>query len=188
MWRPVVRTAPVAGPLVTFEAAADELRLDAGDEADHQSRVERYIAGAEAHVGQVTGLQLAEQAVELRATEWSDLDALPIAPISAVAGVVYVDADGVVRTLDPAAYAARLEGLSPAIVLAPGLTSWPARRPGTLITIAATAGFGDDMADLPGPIVDAVLLLVRARNDQGAFDAVEATVEALLANYRMFSA
>lgn len=189
MWRPVVRAAPVAGPLVTFEAAAAELRLDEIDEADpHRARVERYIAGAEDHVAKVTGLQLAQQLVTLLATEWADLEALPVAPVSDIASIAYVDANGDAQTLDPADYDARLEGLSPAVWLAPGVTDWPVRQVGSLITITATAGYGDDMAALPGAIVDAVLVLVRARNDKGAFDSVTDTVDALLTNYRTYAA
>lgn len=188
MWRPVVKVAPVAGPLVTFAAAAAELRLEEFDEADHQERVERYIASAEGHVAKLTGLQLAQQTVTLAASEWSDLEALPIAPVSDVAKIEFTDAAGDTQTLDPSRYEARLEGLAPTICLAAGVPNWPERQAGTLITITATAGFGETIGALPGEIVDAVLVLVRARNDTGVFDGVSATVDALLTNWRIHAA
>lgn len=186
MWRPVVPVAPLAGPLVSFESAAAELRLDGVDEADpHRARVTQYLRAAEAHVQNVTGLQLSTQQVRLLASEWSDLDALPIAPVSAVVSIQYVDDHGQSQTLDPAQYVPRLEGLEPAVWLAGGASVWPARQAGSLITLIATAGFGVDETDAPTDFVDAVLLLVRARHDTGVFDGVARTVEALLTNYRI---
>lgn len=186
MWRPVVPVAPVAEPLVSFESAAAELRLDELDEADaHRVRVTTYLRAAEGHVQKMTGLQLAEQLVDLRATDWTDLEALPIAPVSDVVSITFVDGDGQVQTLDPGHYDARLEGLEPVVCMAAGISAWPERQAGTLITIRATAGYGTEEADAPGEAVSSVLLLVRALNDTGVFDGVARTVEALLTNYRI---
>lgn len=188
MWRPVVPVAPIAGPLVTFERAAAELRLDEIDEADpHRVRVEGYVAAAEGHVRQVTGLMLATQGVLLKATCWSDLAVLPVAPIEAVASVTYLDVNGDTQTLDAAAYEKRLEGLEPSLWLKPN-QALPTRLEGSLITVTATAGYGAEIDDMPAELCAAVLLLVRAMNDHGKFDPVTPTVDAILSNYRLFAA
>lgn len=189
MWRPAVPVAPVAGPLVSFDSAAAELRLEeAGEITAARTRVEGYLRAAEGHVQRVTGLQLADQALTLRATDWSDLDTLPVGPVSDVASVEYVDAAGVTQTLDPGDYEVLLDSLAAGIALAGGVSSWPARQTGSLITVTLTAGYGADESAAPGEIVTSVLLLVRGLNDDGNFDAVAGAVDSLLTNYRLHTA
>ena len=185
MWRPVALAAPIAAPLVSFASAAAELRLDEIEE--HRARVERYLRAAEGHVSKVSGLQLATQNVILLAGDWSDLAALPVAPVQTVGAIAYVDAAGDTQTLDEAVYDSRLDGLEPAIWLKSN-QAWPPRQPGSLITVTAVAGYGADEDLAPGEIVASVLLLARALNDDGKVDAVADTIDALLTNYRTFVA
>jgi len=182
MWRsPVLVNAP-ADLAISLEQARDELRID---DADQDARLTRYIAAAVAHVEAMTGLRLVTQTVDLRATAWCDLARLPIAPAQLITSVGYVDPAGASQVLGGAVYSARMDGLQPGIDLAYG-QAWPSMQLDSVITVRAVVGYGAAGA-VPGDIVSALLLMVRALNDEGVIDGVRGTLDALLANYRTFA-
>src|SRR5690606_6656283 len=85
---------------------------------------------------------------------------LPASPVSAVSAVTYVDADGVTRTLDSAAYAVIDKRDTPALFPVYG-TSWPAVRdfPGSVV-VTFDAGYGEAAEDIPAPLRMAVMQTV----------------------------
>lgn len=189
MWGPVVVTAePTAEPVSTAELVAHVRGPEDGTDDDLLSG---YALAARTHVEQMTGCRLIEQTVRFKTGEWPDLAALPVAPISAITGITYTDAQGSSQTLSTDVYETRLDGLEPSIVLKHA-QSWPAVRPGSLIVVTATAGYGASGEDVPAPFRQAIRLLVgdmylcRETADEGSMVTapVAATVDALLCNYR----
>jgi uncharacterized phiE125 gp8 family phage protein len=179
MWRsPVLVTAATALP-ITIEQARAELRFDT---SDHDVRLQRYMEAAVAHIEAVTGARLASQTVDLITTDWGDLGRFPVAPVTSVTSVKYFDTAGAEQTLSGSVFAARLDGLMPGLDLVSG-QAWPPTFPGSAITVRAVVGY----ATAPSPVVSALLILVRALNDDGGIDGVAGTVEALIANTRTFS-
>lgn len=184
MWRePVVTVEPEAPALSTADAK-EHLRVDHSGEDD---LIAAYCAAAQAHVEAMTGLRLSAQTVTIRTYEWADLAHLPIAPVSDVTSVAYVDSAGTPATVDDATYELRLEGLEPGIALLHG-EAWPSSRPGSLVTVTCEVGY----ADVPPPISAALRLIVgdlyanrETTGADGARVEMTPTVEALLSNYRI---
>lgn len=183
---PEVTVAPTGQP-VSLDDAKAHLRVD---DTDSDALITAYLASAVAYVEQVCGLKLAAQTIKLRAWGFDDCTfPLPMAPISAVSGITYIDADGATQTLDPSTYVTALYGLSPTISRAYNKT-WPAHRCGLgNITFTVSAGYADGAC--PTPITQAILLCVgdwwsnRETSIEGRFAAIEmVAVDALLANFR----
>lgn len=188
MWRPIVVQTPPSAEPVALADAKKHLWIDHDDDDD---MIRALVAAARAHVESVTGQRLMAQALILKAEAWSDLECLPVAPVSAVISVGYVDGDGAEKTLDAGGYEVRLEGLAPMIVPSHGVT-WPHRQAGSQVTVQVTAGYATAAA-VPPELIAAVKLLVGdlyAYRETGQVGSVSseikttATVEALLANHR----
>lgn len=188
MWFPiVVATPPAAEPLSLVKAKA-HLRVSV-DTTHEDDGISDSIAAARAHVERVTGTRLYTQTLTLRCDCWADLARFPTAPIQSVT-VSYVDGDGATQTLSASVYEARLYGLEPGLILAYG-QSWPTIRVGSLITVAAVAGYGVEAAQ-PPDIMHALKLIVgdlfafRETAVDGAASALPsaANIEALLSAHR----
>jgi uncharacterized phiE125 gp8 family phage protein len=118
---------------------------------------------------------------------------LPLAPVSSIASVTYIDAAGAEQTLDPATYRLLVDVESPFVALAP-LASWPSTdRRDDAVTVAFVAGYGESGDAVPGPIRQAILSMVAdafefresAAVGVSATDIpVSVTVEEMLAPYR----
>lgn len=83
---------------------------------------------------------------------------IPLPPLQDVLGVDYLDGAGVSRTIDLADIQVIRDERKPFIIPAPG-KSWPATlcRPDA-VTIEFVAGWGDEPAKIPGPIISAIVL------------------------------
>ena len=185
---PEVIAAATAEPVTVAEAQI-QCRIEPTD-GENTAILAGLIAAARGYVEQVTGLKLAAQTLKLRAWDLSEATfSLPIAPVSAISGITYMDANGVQQTLDPALYTGALYGLSPTISRAYD-QNWPAHRCGLgYVTITVTAGYASGAC--PEPIKQAILLTVgdwfanRETSTEGRFSSIEmVAVDALLANFR----
>lgn len=153
----VLTAAPEAEPIDLAETKA-HLRVD----SDHEDAlIGQLIAAARIFVERTLGLALLTQGWSYFLDHWpaSAVVALPVAPVQSVAAVALHDASGGMTEIDPGAYAAdvlsqparlRLKGTAPAVV--------PRALNG--FEIAFIAGYGDDAADVPAPLRQALLLLV----------------------------
>lgn len=185
MWGDIIITAGPDFDAVGLDAAKAQCRLD-DDAADE--RLAPLLAAAVQHVEKITGRALSAREVSIDCDAWSDLGRLPVAPVQEVLAISYVDADGIVRTLPPAAYRGRLRHTPARVILAPA-ASWPAIQDGSQISVALRVGYGLSEGELPSPLApeplrSAVLLAVQALNDDGTLDAVAPTIEALTVNYQ----
>lgn len=187
MWRPPVVTAAPTDQAISLAAAKQHLRVDHNDD---DALIEGMVVAAIGHVQSVTGQRLARQTLTIRCSGWSDLAALPVAPVAEIVAIRYRDGSGADQTLSVDAYETRLEGLQPEVVRTAD-ASWPPVQAGSLITVEMTAGY-DDGAVPPELMAAAKLILgdlYTCRETVGG-DAsaipTSATVEALLTNHRRF--
>lgn len=186
MWRPaVVTVAPAAEPIATADAKL-QVRVDGNDE---NALIDAYVASARSHVEGVTGTRMVTQTVSLKTDDWNDLADLPVAPIQSITTIAYVDTAGDVITLSSSVYETRLDLLEPSVVLKHGQT-WPARLPGSLITLTAVVGYGAAGAQ-PAAVLQAIRLVMadfyaqRETVSDGPMVSapVAASVESLLCNH-----
>lgn len=186
MWRPIIVSSAAATEPATLLDVKAALRIE---DDDDDAMLERHIATARARVESYTGTRLITQTLTLRTDDWADLENLPVAPLSSVTGITYVDFDGATQTLATTVYEARLYGLEPSVVLKYNQT-WPTIRVGSQVTVTAVAGYGAASAT-PPEIFQAICLLVgdfySFRETVGASVGkipMAAGVEALLEGHR----
>jgi len=169
-------------PVAAFRA---HLRLGTGfaDEATGDALLVQYLRGALAAIEARTGKALMQRDFRLilPCWRWPDAQALPVAPVSAVASVTLVDAAGVPEVVDADRWRLVVDRHRPQIVAAGAVL--PMAPTGGRIEVDFTAGFGD-WADLPDDLRQAVLLLA-AQYYEGRTGgaALPGTVSALLARW-----
>lgn len=178
MWYSAAIVSGPASTPVSVSQAKDELRIDT---SDHDTRLGRYVAAATAYVQAMTGLRLVTQTIDIKCDDWGDLSAIPVGPVQSITSVTYVDTDGATQTASTSVYEARLTGLNPHLVLKYQQV-WPVAQFGSQITVRAVVGY----TSVPDDVTSALLVLIRAMNDEGELGGVQDTVSALLANYRIF--
>lgn len=188
-WLPTITTVAAADEPVTLAQAKAQCRVVSAD-TSFDTEINGHIATARGQVESITGTRLQEQTVELRCTSFSDLESLPVGPLSSVTGITYTDASGSVQTLSASVYEARLYNLSPQIVLKYGQT-WPSIRDGSLIVVTAVAGYDT----VPPALVSAMLLMIgdlfsfheTAVDRASSMLPTSTTIDSLIANHRMYA-
>lgn len=192
MWSaPVVLSGPMAEPVTLADAKAF-VSVDA-DESSFDALISAFVAAAREQVEAVCGIYAAPVSVRVDASCWADLARLPVAPVSAITGIVWDDADGAAQTLAATVYELAGTGLAPAIRLKPG-QSWPAglRAGEGVIRVTLAAGY----ADLPGPLWTAIQLMAAdlfAHRETAVVGTVAAKVptsmqvDHLIANFRRWA-
>lgn len=181
MWR-FVSVASPAEP-VSLAQARQQCNLLA-DETDFDDKLALLITAARRHVEKVCGLYFGARAVVMTSDTFSDLSRLPVAPVSAVASIGYIDPDGASQVVPAEIYELVRhdeDGIEPAIVPVYG-ASWPVIQPGSPITLTLTAGF----AVAPGDVHHAMLLWIddAFASREPAPAGVWTTIDSLLCNYR----
>lgn len=180
-------TPPSAEPVTLAEA---KLRLRVGTDV-HDDTINQWIAAARERVERETGRALLSQTWVERRDRW-DGDGrllafgtqfrLPRPPLIALEAVTTYDADGAPSDHDPAAFFVDTMADPGRIALNPD-TVWP--EPGRAvggIEIRFRAGYGDQPADVPAPLREAILQLVKAMAEGGP--ALPPVAGSLIAPYR----
>lgn len=179
-WLPVSVTVEPASEPITLDEAKAQLRVESDDD---DAYIESLIAAARVHIEQMTGIKVLTQTVEFRASAFTDLAALPVAPVQSVTSVKYLDSTGAEQTLSTDVYETALTGLSPSI--RPKYNQfWPSYRLAPdAIRVVAVVGY----SEAPEPIKHAVNLIVSRWYDDRDTGAVPDGAMALLTNYRCFA-
>lgn len=181
MWRFVsVATPPEP---VTLEQARRQCNLLSA-ETEFDDKLALLIAAGRRHVEKVCGLYFGSRAVVLTCDAFEDLCRLPVAPVTSIASIAYVDTAGAAQTVAGANYEMTThdeDGIEPAVVAAYGV-SWPATQAGSKITVTLTAGF----AETPAPVHHAMLLWIgdAFASRENAAAGGWSTIDSLLCNYR----
>jgi uncharacterized phiE125 gp8 family phage protein len=189
MVRLYISVEPESEPITLADAKA-HLRVDAPDD---DAYITALITAARQWVEQMANLCLIEQTVVER------FDSFPVygyftlakAPVLDVASIEYTDTNGDVQTWAATEY--DVDTVSkPARIMPKFGKTYPFTRVSLApVSITYTAGFGDEAADVPAPIIHAMKLLVgemyenrqSLTNEQVA--PKRGALEKLLDNYRV---
>jgi uncharacterized phiE125 gp8 family phage protein len=187
---PLILTSGPAVEPVTLAEAKTHLRVDGSAE---DTLIASLIVTSRLHVEAAVGLALIAQSWSYFRDAWPPGPSLelPLRPVQSIAAVRLYDENAVATPLDPATYF--LDGAAnPPRLVRQGAPIWP--KPGRIangIEVAFSAGYGSAAADVPGPIRQAILLLVahwyehRSPLEAGAHaEPVPDMVSELLAPYR----
>lgn len=188
MYAPVKTAAPASAPVTLVQAKA-HLRVDHDDEDD---KITAFVAAATEYLDGWTGI-LGRAIVEQ--TWRQDFDGfarclrLPLAPVSAISSVTYLDANGDSQTVSSGDYQLLADARG-AFVRFDSDFAYPAvQSDGPNVHVTFVAGYSDDEADIPAPLKSAILLLAAHyyENREAAATPLEELplgVKALLAPYR----
>lgn len=188
-------TPPEEEPIDLAEAKVHLFLDGTSQDAD----IERLIAACRRHVERMTGRSLITQEWELTLDRFPCEDdpqgpviLLPWGDVQSVDGITYVDEDGETQTLETSVYVADLTE-NPARVALEVDQVWPATRARIgAVTVAYTAGYGDEATDVPEDLRHAVRLLLGHwhRNREGVVTGTISTVvqlalDSLIDSYRI---
>lgn len=201
-------TAPVLEPL-TLAEAAEHLRLIASSDSPpvypQEDKVEKLIRSVREHLDGKDGWlgrALCTQTWDLKLPGFprSECIVIPLPPLREIVSISYVDPAGDTQTLDDSPSDWQLLAGEPARIIPAYGTVWPATRDiPDAVTIRFTAGYtveGEESPDnpltlMPGPIKDAMLLLIEDRFANRGNEVIGVSTanlrasDALLFPYRM---
>lgn len=175
---PVVTVEPVSEP-IDIDEAKTHCRVDG---TDSDTELTSMITAARVFVEAYCGTALGSQTLVLRCSSFCDFIDLPIAPVSSITSITYLDTNGDEQTLATTVYEGVLHGLEPHIRLKIN-QSWPAIRCASdAIRVTVAAGY----SEVPAPVKHAMLLLIGNWFDSRTVGEVTEGVKSLLTNYRRF--
>jgi uncharacterized phiE125 gp8 family phage protein len=187
----ILLTPPAVEPVTLAEAKA-YLRIDNDDD---DAVISALIAGARSHVEAQTRRALITQTWRLVRDAWPGDGRVAVvpSPLRQITAARVYRLDGSTQTLDLQAFVANAAA-TPAII---SFLTWSLPvpgRPAAGIEIDVEVGYGDDPADVPEPLRQAIKLLVAHWYENRGLIAVgqtlallPATVAALIAPYRLLS-
>lgn len=184
----VLVTVPPTQEPLDLDTVKEQLRID-GDDDD--ALLLRLITPARMMAEHILGRVLITQTLAYTLDAWPDTSwmALPKPPVQSVTSVAYIDSAGDSQTWDSAEYTVSLDDWRPRLAPVYG-GSWPSPR-GQLdaITVTYVAGYGDTGLDVPGPILQAMLLMIDKMfgSDCGGTEPESGAPLALLSLYRVLS-
>jgi uncharacterized phiE125 gp8 family phage protein len=147
-------TEPEAMP-VSVEEMKAHTRVDADLE---DATLAGFIRSASEHIEDIAAIALITATWEWTIDRFPPHGVyirLPVAPVSEVTSIAYLDTEGVAQALDPAVILRRGDR----IVLAPN-AEWPATWRGLdVITVTFQAGYGDNWNDVPHALRQATAML-----------------------------
>jgi uncharacterized phiE125 gp8 family phage protein len=175
MWLPPVTISAPTSCAVTLEAAKEFVRISA-DDTSFDVELQSLLDGAIAEVERVTSTRLIAQSVLVSASEFTDLEALPIGPVISVTSLKYIDEAGTEVTL--AAEQWRLSGAMLQWRIDPQIDrEWPATASvSDAVRLTLQVGYGAAVADVPAHIRTTILRATRAQFDGKSFDLEERLV------------
>ncbi|MGY6536670.1 MAG: head-tail connector protein [Pararhodobacter sp.] len=177
---PPANALPVAG----FRA---HLRLGTGfaDDTTQDDALAAYLRAAIAVIEARTGKALITRGFQLilPSWRWSDSQALPVAPVSAISAVTMRAADGAGQVVDPARW--RLVGDTHRPRLVARGAMLPTIPRGGQAEIDFEAGFAPDWAGVPADLAQAVFLLAAQYHEgrSGAAPDLPVSVAGLLTRW-----
>lgn len=149
---------PAALPMAEFKT---HLRMGTGfsDDDIQDGLLESFLRAAIASIEARTGKILIERTFSWTLTQWRDVDgqALPVAPVKAIASLILRDRADEEEVVDPSHYHLEMDMHRP--VIRPGGAVLPVIPLGGTTEITFVAGIAPDWAGLPADLAQAVLLL-----------------------------
>ncbi|MEJ1992964.1 MAG: hypothetical protein P8X50_15095 [Maritimibacter sp.] len=186
----LIEQTTVPNAALPVQEFKQHLRLGTGfaDDDLQDGVLESFLRAALAAVEARTGKAVIVRDFRWELTAWRDLSrqVLPIAPVSAISGLVITDQQGVDEVIDPSRYRLEPDMHRPKLV-ASGLVL-PVIPVGGMAAISFTAGFGASWGAVPADLAQAVMLLAARFYEQRGLvgeAAIPASVESLLARFRV---
>ncbi len=134
-------------PVISTDELREHLNLPADQD---EALLAAKIAAAEKHLESFTGQAFLTQARTVMFGGFSSRLDLPVSPVESVVSVKYFDIAGVEETLAADSYLLNDNALYPT-------TRWPCTaRLGAAVSVSLIAGYGDEPADVPAPLCEAV--------------------------------
>lgn len=152
-------TVPLSAlPVAEF---TDHLRLGSGfaDDGLQDALLARHLRASLAAIEARTGKALLERMFSWSLPGWRDAgrQPLPLAPVSAISEVRFIDQQGAETLVDADLWYLELDTHRPALL--PTGTCLPAVPAGGTVRVGLMAGYGPEWRDLPADLAQAVLLL-----------------------------
>ena len=148
----------VALPVVEFR---DHVRLGTGfaDEGSEDALLETFLRAALAAVEAWTGKVLIQRDFAWTLTGWREghVQALPVAPVTAILSVTVTDAADTETTVDVGSYRLQADTHRPLLMARHG--ALPTIPFAGAATVRFRAGFGTAWGDVPAELAQAVMLL-----------------------------
>ena len=186
-YRYVETTAPTVEP-VTLAQAKAHLRVDHAHEDDY---ITARIVGARKFIENQTRRVLIETTRTMYLDEFPDEIRPPGGTLMSVTWIKYYDTDGVLQTMSSSDYVVDVARTPGAIYLAYD-ESWPSIRAiPNAIEVKYKVGYGAAASNVPGDLIDAVLMLVahRYENREAAvgdsLSAVPLAVQTIILNNKI---
>lgn len=176
-----VTTAPASEPVTATEVKA-ALNIETTDDDD---LLADYITEARQWVEQQCGSALITQTVTEKFDLFGEMLMLTVNPVQSVTSVKYYDEDGTQQTLAASKYDVDVYSV-PCRIAESTNNSWPSVQDRIApIEVIYVAGYGDDAADVPGPIKRAIHLYVGSLYAQreDVVNRYRTRARALLENY-----
>jgi uncharacterized phiE125 gp8 family phage protein len=211
-------TPPAAVPVSVDEARAHVSAYGSGDDAILTAMIAAAVSHLDGRAG-VLGRALIQQTWELSLDHFPDTDhrlwpaacyhwpvthlhaqdvgaiKLPLAPLSSVTWIKYVDETGTQQTLDPATYIVDTTS-EPGVVVPAYNALWPVtQKVRNAVTVRFVCGYGTNATDVPQALRSAILLMVgdlfenreAVTGDARAAYVDNPTVARLIAPFRMLT-
>jgi len=149
----IVTDEPAAEPVLKADVKL-QLRLDG---TDSDTMIDNLILAARQAVEAILKKKLITTGVRVGFDILPALISLPLAPVSSITSVTYIDDDDVTQTLSSALYNTDLES-EPARIAIDEDSSYPtpANRPGA-VKVNYIVGYGATAADVPQAIKQAII-------------------------------
>ena len=157
----LVERTSIPAAALPVAALRSHLRLGTGfaDDGLEDALLESFLRAAVAAEEAWTGKILISRDYTWRVTSWREdrVQALPVAPITALTAIRRVYADGEINVVDPGLYRLQRDAHRP-LVLSTGPCLPPVPHAGE-VEIDFSAGFGADWSNVPADLAHAVILL-----------------------------
>lgn len=181
-----IYTAPLIEP-VTLTEALNHLRVNTTED---NAMVAAQITAARMWAESYTRRAFINQTWDLKLDyDWPSRIYLPVAPLSSVTSITYLDTAGASQTLASSQYLVRETGSEGIPYIVPAYdVEWPSVYyvPET-ITVRFVAGYGATAATVPDPIKQAILLHVELLYDRNPVnrELLESARNTMLDPYRL---
>lgn len=191
MWSAPITVTPPASEPLTLAVVKEFLAIEA-DETLNDAQLGRFIAAARTQIEAITGTRLVAQTVRCGASDWSDLQQLPIGPVRSIEAIAFDDVTGTEQQLTSADWQLFGAGLARGIRTPIGKI-WPGGKRSGPDTIRVTLAVGYDQ--VPASLATAMQIMIAdlfAQRESVVVGTVAAQVptsmqvESLIANFRIW--
>lgn len=186
-----LRTGPAVEP-ISLEETKSFMRIDGSDD---DILINSLIAAARIYIETTMGLIMISESWSYYIDKWPNKSVIymPLSPIISVDEIRIHSSPSSYETLEAEHYQADIYSNHPRIKILNTPSTTPLASSLNQIEIQITAGFGDQISDVPSDLKQAMLMLVTHWFEKrepigygGTFVKVPVAIEAILSNYKKY--